>query len=120
MQVAITRPLTRSWRGHSGSVSLGCSVAEPDRCDRAINEITADITSDVPKILPTRSVNSIGELATHSFVCHSPEAPLNATSIAPKVETTEASGELTPTQKLRRREVLAKYRGIIDALYPTG
>ena len=35
-------------------------------------------------------------------------------------EFTEASGELTPTQKLRRREVLAKYSGTIDALYPTG
>ncbi len=33
-------------------------------------------------------------------------------------EFTEASGELTPTQKLRRREVVAKYAGVIDALYP--
>ncbi len=32
-------------------------------------------------------------------------------------EFTEATGELTPTQKLRRREVEAKYGGVIDALY---
>ncbi|HEY0134354.1 MAG TPA: long-chain fatty acid--CoA ligase, partial [Nannocystis sp.] len=33
-------------------------------------------------------------------------------------EFSEATGELTPTQKLRRREVLAKYAGVIEALYP--
>jgi long-chain acyl-CoA synthetase len=32
-------------------------------------------------------------------------------------EFSEASGELTPTQKLRRREVAAKYASLIDSLY---
>ena len=32
-------------------------------------------------------------------------------------EFSEGTGELTPTHKIRRREVLAKYGGVIDALY---
>jgi len=33
-------------------------------------------------------------------------------------EFSEANGELTPTHKLRRREVLAKYAAVIETLYP--
>jgi long-chain acyl-CoA synthetase len=32
-------------------------------------------------------------------------------------ELTEAGGELTPTQKLKRRVVAAKYRDLLEALY---
>jgi long-chain acyl-CoA synthetase len=35
----------------------------------------------------------------------------------PEAEFSEATGELTPTGKVRRREVLGRYTGLIDALY---
>ena len=37
-------------------------------------------------------------------------------AIAP-LEFTEASGELTPTLKLRRRDVATRHAALIDALY---
>jgi len=97
--------------------------------------LAALIALDVPTMLALArreglNGRSVGELAGHPRIRQVVQGHMDAMNadlanfetirrfaIADR-EFTEATGELTPTHKLRRREVLAKYAAVIEALYP--
>lgn len=117
-----------------GRLELGEGIAHALVVGDGRPHLAALIALDVPAMLAVARreglrCRTVAELAAHPRVRQLVQAHIDAMNAdlanyeairkfaIATTEFSEATGELTPTGKLRRREVAARHAGVLDALY---
>lgn len=117
-----------------GRLQLGEGIAHAVVAGEGRSHLVALIALDAKAMLALSRREGLGchdyaDLARHPRIRHVVQGHIDRLNAdladfeairrfaVPEAEFTEATGELTPTGKVRRREVLARYFGLIDRLY---